>query len=278
MLWAFVRLHFQSAAVHCHSSGGSHAGVSSVCSPARSYSPLGSPFGANGRRKATWGLHPNIARLFRNEVAKMNDKSDVPQNRAFAHRCYAWSRAIHWVTVALVSGVLITALFENIDPHGSGNDAFLWHSFLGLSVYLLTITRVLLWFVYRPTACGAAEPDTHRGLRTAFYALLIALPISGWWLASEEGMPAHVFGIPALPQWYQQEGAEHSGSTDSQVDRENAARAAPVVRYLARLHASLGAALAIVIALHLLTVFRTRRQRTHGRKPEFLNVDRDKTI
>ena len=89
----------------------------------------------------------------------MNEKADVPQNRAFALRCYAWSRAIHWVTVALVSGVLITALFENIDPHGSGNSAFLWHSLLGLAVYLLTMTRVLLWFVYRPTASSAGKPD-----------------------------------------------------------------------------------------------------------------------
>jgi cytochrome b561 len=203
----------------------------------------------------------------------MSEKSDVPQNRAFALRCYSWSRAIHWVTVALVSGVLITALFENIDPHGSGNVTFLWHSFLGLSVYLLTITRVLLWFVYRPTASGTAEPDTHRGLRTTFYALLIALPISGWWLASEEGMPAHVFGIPALPQWYHQEVAVHSGSSDPEADREHAAREAPVVRYLARLHASLGAALAIVIALHLISVVGTRKRRIGGRKRQSLEVD-----
>ncbi len=203
----------------------------------------------------------------------MNEQPDVSQNRAFALRCYAWSRAIHWVTVALVSGVLITALLENIDPRGSGNSAFLWHSFLGLSVYLLTITRVLLWFVYRPTASGAAMPDAHRGLRTTFYALLIALPISGWWLASEEGMPEHVFGIPALPQWYHQEGAAHSGSSDSEAAREHAAREAPVVRYLARLHASLGAALAIVIALHLISVIRTRKRRIGDRKRQSLDVD-----
>ncbi len=198
----------------------------------------------------------------------MNEQSDVPQDRAFALRCYAWSRAIHWVTIALVSGVLIAALFGNIDPHGSGNMAFLWHSLLGLTVYLLTITRVFLWFVYRPTASGAAEPNANRGLRTAFYALLIALPISGWWLASEQGMPAHLFGIPALPQWYHQEGTEHSGSADPEVTREDEAREAPVVRYLNRLHASLGAALAIVIALHLLSVIRTRTRRAYGRKPD----------
>ena len=91
-------------------------------------------------------------------------------------------------------------------------------------------------------------------------------------------MPAHVFGIPALPQWYHQEGAVHLGATDSQVDRETAAQEAPVVRYLARLHASLGAALAIVIALHLLSVFRTRKQRTDGQKPDLLDVDKERPI
>lgn len=91
-------------------------------------------------------------------------------------------------------------------------------------------------------------------------------------------MPAHVFGIPALPQWYHQDGAVHSGSTDSQVGRENAAREASVVRYLARLHASLGAALAMVIALHLLSVFRTRKQRKDGQKPELLDVDKERLI
>jgi cytochrome b561 len=208
----------------------------------------------------------------------MSEISDVPQNHAFALRCYAWSRAIHWATVVFVGGVLVTALFENIDPHGSGNRAFLWHSFLGLTVYLLTITRVLLWFVYRPTTSGAVEPDAHRGLRTAFYALLIALPISGWWLASEEGMPAHLFGIPALPQWYHQESAAHSGSADSAEPPKVAAREAPVIRYLTLLHASLGAALAMVVALHLLSIIRTRNQRADGPKHELLDVDKKTPI
>jgi cytochrome b561 len=208
----------------------------------------------------------------------MNEKLDVPKNRAFALRCYAWSRAIHWMTVALVSGVLITALFENIDPHGSGNSAFLWHSFLGLSVYLLTITRVFLWFVYRPTAGGSAEPDAYKGLRTTFYALLIALPVSGWWLASEEGMPAHVFGIPALPQWYNQKDAALSASIDSEATREHSAREAPLIRYLARLHASLGAALAIVMALHLISVIRARKQRVDERRHKLLDVDKKNLI
>jgi cytochrome b561 len=206
-----------------------------------------------------------IAHSFKNEVTGMNDKSDVPRDRAFAIRCYAWSRAIHWLTVALVGGLLVTAPFEDINPHGPENRTFLWHSSLGLTVYLLSIARVLLWLAYRPTASSAGRPDKemHRGLRVAFYALLVALPFSGWWLASEEGMPAdvYVFGIPALPQWYYREGAAHSGSTGSEVSHEVAPQEPPIIRHLRRLHASLGAALAIVITLHLLSLIRARKKR-----------------
>jgi cytochrome b561 len=102
----------------------------------------------------------------------MNAKSDAPQTRAFAIRCYVWSRTIHWVTVALLGGLLVAALFKDINPHGSGNSAFLWHSSLGIVLYLLSVSRFFLWLIYRPTASTVGEPDArvHRGLRLAFYA------------------------------------------------------------------------------------------------------------
>jgi len=193
----------------------------------------------------------------------MNEKFDGRQSRAFAVRCYAWSRAIHWVTVALVGGLLVSALFEDIDPHGSGNSAFLWHSSLGLVVYLLSVSRVFLWLIYRPTARKAGKPDVgvHLGLRVAFYALLVSLPLSGWWLASEEVRPEPVFGIPVLSQWYNRDGVENPGSMHSEVSREDLAQKDPMFRYLTRLHGSLGAALALVIVLHLVLVIRARTQR-----------------
>ena len=109
-------------------------------------------------------------------------------------------------------------------------------------------------------------PDARvrRGLRVAFYALLIAVPLSGWWLASEEGMPAHLLGMPALPQWYHQGGAPHLGSTHSEASRENAVQKDPVVPDLSRLHASLSAALAVVIALHLISLFKYREADAAG--------------
>jgi cytochrome b561 len=181
---------------------------------------------------------------------------NVRPDAAFADRCFRISRIIHWVTVALVSGLLITALSGHIDPHGAGNAAFLWHSSLGISVYLLSISRVLLWFVYRPAAMsGTADRDGQgidRTLRIAFYAILVTLPISGWILASEEGMHTPLFGIPALPQWYHQGAVQHT----------NAMTDTSLVVAFSRIHAWLAAALFIVVIAHLFTVIRRRVHRS----------------
>jgi cytochrome b561 len=83
--------------------------------------------------------------------------SESTSTLTLADRCFKVGRFIHWMTVALLSGLLVTALLWNIDSHGSGNTAFLWHSSLGISVYLLSMARVLLWLVDRPTRRGVDE-------------------------------------------------------------------------------------------------------------------------
>lgn len=189
--------------------------------------------------------------------------SDATSSATFAARCVKASRVIHWLTVALVSGLLITALFGGIDPHGPGNTAFLWHSSLGISVYLLSISRVLLWLFYRTIATDAVGRGeaAYRGLRIAFYALLIALPVSGWLLASEEGMPAHLFGMPALPQWYYQEAPQQSTAVRTSDSRGTPSNDKPIVTYLVRIHATLAAALSVVIVIHVFAVIRDRALR-----------------
>jgi cytochrome b561 len=200
----------------------------------------------------------------------MTISSDATPSATFAARCLKVSRLIHWLTVTLVCGLLLTALFGGIDPHGAGNNAFLWHSSLGIAVYLLSISRVLLWLIYRPMqhppeASGKGE-EAHRGLHITFYALLLALPISGWFLASEEGMSAHLLGIPALPQWYFHEAARQSTANREAVVHEAAPSGTFVVTYLARTHATLAAALSIVVAIHIFTVIRDRVRRRDQRR------------
>ena len=197
------------------------------------------------------------------ERGKRRMNSDATSTVNFAARCFVASRVIHWITVALVCGLLVSALSAGIDSHGAGNTAFLWHSSMGIVLYLLSISRVLLWLIYRPHApsADASAPlgALHRGMQIAFYALLVAAPISGWVLASEEGASAHVFGIPALPQWYFQEPARQAAA----IHEAHARGAAdpPLIVDLIRIHAVLAAALFLVIVLHVVTVIRERALR-----------------
>ena len=196
----------------------------------------------------------------------MTVSSDAIPGASFAARCFKVSRVIHWITVALVCSLLLTALFGGIDPHGAGNTAFLWHSSMGIVLYLLSISRILLWVVYRPQApsvdAAVNGEKAHRGLQIAFYALLIALPISGWFLASEEGASAHLLGIPALPQWYFQEAALQSTAIRAAHPSEAAPGDTSLVVNLIRIHATLSAALFLVVVLHIFTVIRARSYST----------------
>ena len=189
---------------------------------------------------------------------------DSTATLTFADRCYRVSRVIHWLTVALMIGLVVTAMFWGIDPHGTGNAAFLWHSSLGIGVYLLSMSRLLLWLVYRPTRRPADAQQMRGGgrtLRYAFYALLLALPLSGWLLASEEGTPTYVFGMPALSQWHERGPADSPPVGSASGSHDAAAKDTPRVVYLDRIHAALAAALSAVIVMHVFSVYRNRVRR-----------------
>jgi cytochrome b561 len=202
----------------------------------------------------------------------MTISSDATPSAAFAVRCFKVSRFIHWLTVTLVCGLTLTALFGDIDPHGAGNNAFLWHSSMGIVLYVLTISRVLLWLIYRPLAHTTGAPgngeEAHSRLHAAFYALLLALPISGWFLASEEGMSAHLLAIPALPQWYFHESVQESSANREAVIHGKSSIDTSVVTYLARIHAALATALSAVVAIHIFSVIRDRVRRRSQRYSE----------
>jgi cytochrome b561 len=170
-----------------------------------------------------------------------------------ADRCYKVSRMVHWMSVALVIALLITAIFGGIDPHGAGNGAFLWHSSLGIVLYLLTMSRVFLWLIYRPAArsidLSRATRRINRTLHMAFYGLLLALPVSGWYLAAEEGMHSSILETFGLPQWYHEGAIQHTSSDT------------PVIILLNRLHEGLAAILFAVVAGHILRTVRDQKLR-----------------
>lgn len=112
------------------------------------------------------------------------------------------ARALHWSIAVLVianlaGGLLHDALEDvvNLIPA---------HKAVGMTVLALTLVRIgwrVTWRApaYPGTMSRAAIGAAH-ALHAAFYALLLAMPLSGWIIASAGKYPLTWFGLFAIPK------------------------------------------------------------------------------
>lgn len=105
---------------------------------------------------------------------------------------------LHWLVVILIIGQLILAGVADDMPNSPAKfDIFVWHKSLGLTVLLLVLARIC-WRLANPTpALPADTPPRERTLARLshglLYALLIAVPISGWIIADTSKIPFKLF-------------------------------------------------------------------------------------
>jgi cytochrome b561 len=108
----------------------------------------------------------------------------------------------------------------------------------------------MLRLIRRPAGHAANAVTANEMLSTAFglgfYTLLVALPISGWMLASDERVPVDLLGIPALPQWLFSTAAQ-SGSAWHTAGTQDS----PLMTALIRIHVSLALGLSATVVLHV---------------------------
>lgn len=116
------------------------------------------------------------------------------------------STGIHWMMlllfVAVYGSIELRELFEKgSDPREALKT---WHFMLGMLVFLLVWLRIAARFS-GPTPAIRPEPaawqqQSARLLHLALYALMIAMPISGWLVLSASGKVIPFFGLelPAL--------------------------------------------------------------------------------
>lgn len=118
------------------------------------------------------------------------------------------AQALHLVIAVLVISQLALGWSMGAldDPQG---EAFArWHISIGLTVLLLTVARIV-WAVTQPRPAlpqGLAGWERHLALAThaLFYVLLLALPLTGWFMESIGAGPLHFWGggfphFPAMP-------------------------------------------------------------------------------
>ena len=112
----------------------------------------------------------------------------------------AASKLLHWLVAVLILVMAWLGLTMGDLPNGPDKIAtYALHKSIGLTVLGLALLRLL------------ARCITH----VALYALLLALPLTGWLLNSAAGFPLQWFGLVNLPSLAARDEALHALSVEA---------------------------------------------------------------
>ena len=114
--------------------------------------------------------------------------------------------SLHWLMLLLLVAVYACMELSGNFPKGSDMRASLktWHYMLGLSVFVLVWVRLAVRLTGKTPAIKPPPPAWQTRLaglvQLALYALMIGLPLAGWFLLSAKGQAIPFFGLqlPAL--------------------------------------------------------------------------------
>ena len=117
----------------------------------------------------------------------------------------AVSIALHWLTFVLVLGIaIIGLLMTDMASSPLKIQVYGLHKSFGLTVLALTALRLLWRLIARSPEPVAQTPAWQHAIARlthgAMYALLVAVPLSGWWFNSAAGFPLRWFGVLPLPK------------------------------------------------------------------------------
>ncbi|MBI5329072.1 MAG: cytochrome b [Betaproteobacteria bacterium] len=111
---------------------------------------------------------------------------------------------LHWLIALLICVALPMGLaMQELALSPLKLKLYAWHKWLGVTVFLLAVLRVL----WRATHAAPPEPETMppwqrtaaRLAHGALYALLLLIPLSGWLMSSAKGFQTVYLGVLPLP-------------------------------------------------------------------------------
>ena len=125
-------------------------------------------------------------------------------NEASRHSYTATAKALHWGMAVLLVGTLALGIYMHELPLSPEKLQFYsWHKWAGVTVFVLVVVRAAWRFTHRPPPLpdGMAprlQRLAHAG-HALLYALMLAIPVSGWLMSSAKGFQTVWFGILPLP-------------------------------------------------------------------------------
>lgn len=127
-----------------------------------------------------------------------------PRTPVSDERYNAVARALHWIIAALIIGNIAGGLLH--EPLEDVVNLMPLHKASGLTVLVLSLVRIAWRLTWRapayPAEMSALEVFAAKATHFAFYALMLAMPLTGWIMASAGKYPLSWFGLfdwPKLP-------------------------------------------------------------------------------
>ena len=114
------------------------------------------------------------------------------------------AKLFHWVTAALILAQIalgVMAASWRVSP--AKLELFFWHKSNGMLILALVALR-LLWRLANPppelpSGMAAWERAAARLSHLLLYALMIAMPVTGWIVSSASNVPFRIFWLIPLP-------------------------------------------------------------------------------
>lgn len=112
--------------------------------------------------------------------------------------------ALHWLTAVLILAALPLGLTMTEMPLSPQKLKFYaWHKWLGVTVFLLVVLRLAWRATHRPPPLPASVPAWQRSAANVthwlLYALMLAIPLSGWLMSSAKGFQTVYLGLVPIP-------------------------------------------------------------------------------
>ena len=110
---------------------------------------------------------------------------------------------LHWIIAVLLVVNLLLGLYHEEFERPVRAWMMVFHRSIGISILVLTLARLAWRLGHRPPAFDPVLKRWEAGLagfiHWLFYALLIAIPLTGWLLSSTNGRPFSLFGLFDMP-------------------------------------------------------------------------------
>jgi cytochrome b561 len=111
---------------------------------------------------------------------------------------------LHWAIALLIFAAFPLGVYMHDLPLSPGKlKLFSYHKWIGITALTLAVVRVAWRLIHRPPDPPATMPRWERfaalAMHYLLYALIFAVPLSGWLMSSATGFQTVWFGVIPLP-------------------------------------------------------------------------------